>query len=281
MSDNELGKFLRARREAVTPAEAGLPVGPRRRTPGLRRSELATLAGISVEYLIRLEQGRDRSPSTHVRAALAQALRLSPEERERLWRLSDASEAVPLCRLAAPPASAARPTVLALLRGLEPAPAVVLNRLGDVLAATSAWERLAGPLGMLEGEPPNLVRYVFTDPRARDAFPDWDRVADSLAAGFRDACGPGDPYFEALAAELTAAGGAEFSGRLAGSAALARGSGVERWSHPEAGDLRLAYESLALPDPDGQRVLAYLPADEATSEALSRLTRTGLRVLTA
>ncbi|MBX6768536.1 MAG: helix-turn-helix domain-containing protein, partial [Actinomadura rubrobrunea] len=183
MSDNQLGAFLRSRREAVTPGDVGLPAGPRRRTPGLRRAELATLSGVSVDYLTRLEQGRDRHPSPQILAALADALRLSPDERVQLRDLAKAASGADiLCPGAVPPERQVRPTMRALLERLDSTPAVLLNRLGDVLAHTSSYERLAGPIGLLDGEPPNQARFVFADERARAAYPDWDRVADARVA---------------------------------------------------------------------------------------------------
>jgi transcriptional regulator with XRE-family HTH domain len=271
VADNELGAFLRARREALAPAEVGLPSGPRRRTPGLRRAELAMLAGVSVEYLTRLEQGRDRRPSGQVLAALADALRLGFDERIHLHRLVKAVGGGG-CVDGEPPARAVRPTVRALLDRLEPAPALVVNRLGDVLGWTVGYERLVGPVGLLEGRPPNLARFVFTDVRARGAYPDWDRVADQQAAGLRAAASLGDPHAAGLAEELAITAGAAFRARFESPAALPERTGVERWAHPAAGRLRLAYESLELPDADEQRLIVYLPADHATSAALHRLT---------
>ena len=128
--EGELGTFLRSRREAVTPAEVGLPDGPRRRTPGLRRAELATLAGVSVDYLIRIEQGRDTHPSPQVLAALAEALRLSEDDLNHLRQLAVISNGVELCPHARAAARAVRPTVRAVLERLEPAPAFVVNHLG-------------------------------------------------------------------------------------------------------------------------------------------------------
>ncbi|MEV5428726.1 helix-turn-helix domain-containing protein [Streptomyces sp. NPDC052701] len=272
MSDNELGTFLRTWREAVTPAEVGLPTGPRRRTPGLRRAELATLAGISVEYLTRLEQGRDRHPSAQVLGALADALNLSLRDRMLLRRLTkEADGGDPLICAAAPPLSrTARPTVLAVLDRLEPAPAVVLNWIGDVLAHTTGYERLAGPIGLLDAERPNLLRYLFTDERARRAYPDWDRVADDLVAQLRHEVPLRDPYVAELADELTVTAGAEFTDRFADLAVAPRRVGSQRIEHPEAGPLRLLHETLALPE-DGQRVVVHLPADDATATALDRL----------
>ncbi|GLW21762.1 transcriptional regulator [Microbispora amethystogenes] len=273
MSDNTLGEFLRAHREAVTPADVGLPGGGRRRTPGLRRSELAALAGISVEYLTRLEQGRDRHPSMPVLAALADALRLSADERLRLlnhYKAADgAGRLVGVCQR--PPAQSVRPTVRALLDRLEPAPALVINRLGDVLAHTDGYERLTGPIGLLDHRPANLLRYLFADPRARAAYPEWERVADErialLGLGLRQE----DPHVGHLVDELTLAVGAPFTDRLKAPSSPNR-TGVERLAHPQEGELRLSYETLGLSDDDSQLLIAYLPADDATAARLDRLT---------
>ncbi|MBG0829637.1 helix-turn-helix transcriptional regulator [Planomonospora sp. ID67723] len=273
MAGNELGVFLRSRREAVAPAAVGLPGGSRRRTPGLRRAELATLAGVSVEYLTRLEQGRDRRPSAEVLAALADALSLSAGERVHLHRLVKATTGG-ACQNVASPTRTVRPTVRALLDRLEPAPALVVNRLSEVLARTAGYDRLAGPLGLLEAGPPNLARFVFTDARARAAFPDWDRVADERAADLRAAASLGDLHAAVLAEELTAAVGASFGDRFTAAGALPGRTGVERWSHPLAGELSLAYESLEVPDTDEHRLIVYLPADEAASAALGLLNST-------
>ncbi|MFE7379257.1 helix-turn-helix domain-containing protein [Streptomyces zhihengii] len=284
MSDNELGLFLRVRREAVTPAEVGLPAGPRRRTPGLRRSELATLAGVSVEYVTRLEQGRDRRPSPQVLSALADALRLAPGERVHLHRLSKGAGGGFSCMGAAPPGRTIRPGVRALLERLEPAPAAVVNRLGELVAWTGGYEALAGPLGILDDDPPNLTRYVFTDPRARDAYPDWALVADEQVATLKQGPFRHDPHVERLADELTVTAGAAFTDRVRSVPGLPRPNGVVRVAHPEAGPLRLSYERLDLPADDDQFLLVHLPADEAASRALDRLAgrRPGaLRAVTA
>jgi transcriptional regulator with XRE-family HTH domain len=271
VSDNELGGYLRTRREAVTPAEVGLPGGGRRRTPGLRRAELATLAGISVEYLVRLEQGRDRHPSAQVLAALADVLGLSADERLHLHLLAKATGGAGqlLCPTAEAPARSVRPTVQALLGRLEPTPAFVVNRLGDVLAFTTGFARLAGPVGLLDAQPPSLARFVFTDARARAAYPDWDRVADEQAANLKLESALADPHVAGLVDELTVTAGAPFTDRLQAPPMPPRRSGVERWDHPEVGELRLAYEILTLPD--DQRLVVYLPADDATSATLDHL----------
>jgi transcriptional regulator with XRE-family HTH domain len=273
VSENDLGVFLRARREAVTPAAAGLPAGDRRRTPGLRRAELATLAGISVEYLTRLEQGRDHHPSAQVLAALADALGLSAEERFHLLLLAKAASGGGqlYCPHAVPPARSVRPTVRALLDRLEPTPAYVVNRLRDVLAHTTGFARLAGPLGLLDAQPPNLARYVFTDARARTAYPDWDHVADQQVAVLKFRAARAEPQLAALVDELTVTAGAPFTARWAANADVPKRTGVERLAHPDVGELRLSVEMLELPDADDQLLCVYLPADEAATAALDRL----------
>ncbi len=271
MIDGELGAFIRSRREATTPESVGLPSGPRRRTPGLRRAELATLAGVSVDYLIRIEQGRDTRPSAQVVAALADALHLGEDEMTHLRHLAMVGSGAELCPAERPPAIEVRPGVAALLAALEPTPAVVLNHLGDALAWTDGYDRVARPLGLLDGGPPNLLRYAFTDPRARTAFPDWDDVAADLAAELHaEQRAPGDAA-RTLADELTEVAGAAFSGPWADVALAARRSGVRALAHPDVGVLRLAYETLTLPDHDRQRLLTFLPADEATATGLDRL----------
>jgi transcriptional regulator with XRE-family HTH domain len=270
VTDNALGAFLRARREAISPAAVGLPTGSRRRTPGLRREELASLAGISVEYLTRLERGSDRRPSAQVVGALADALDLSPDERVHVHRMVKVGSGE-VCAQAQPPSRTVRPTVLALLDRLEPTPALVLAPHGDVLACTAGFRRLAAPIGLLDAEEPNLVRFVFGDTRARTAFPDWERVADERAAALRAAADLGDRTAAALADELSITEGTEFARRYPAGGVLPAWTGVEQWQHPKAGLLRLAFESLPLPGPEEQRLVAYLPADAATSAALDEL----------
>ncbi|TDC75137.1 helix-turn-helix domain-containing protein [Streptomyces hainanensis] len=268
--DNELGVFLRTRREAVTPAAVGLPTGPRRRTPGLRRAELATLAGVSVEYLTRLEQGRDRHPSPSVLAALAQVLGLTTRERVHLHRLTKAADPGFSC-VAGAPLNAVRPTVRALLARLEPSPALVLNRVGDVLAHTDGYRRLAEPIGLLDGDPPNHYRFVLADERARDVYPDWELVADDQVATLKQGPFRSDAHLAPLVDELTLTAGAGFTERVARVAGPPRSSAVRRLRHPEAGELRLAHETLDLSD-DDQRLVVLLPADDATAAALDGLT---------
>jgi transcriptional regulator with XRE-family HTH domain len=269
MTDNALGRFLRARREAISPTAVGLPTGDRRRTPGLRRGEVADRADISVEYLTRLERGSDRYPSGQVLASLADALELNTEERIHLYRLikaSSGSECQQSTSVQAP-----RPTVQALLTRLEPTPALVIDAASDVLAYTAGFRALAAPTGLLDEARPNLARYTFADARARTVFPAWPTIADERAAAVRAAADLGDMAAGALAVELSITAGTEFGTRFAATAALPTPTGVEQWTHPEAGELHLAYETLTLPGPEEHRLIVYLPANPLTETALDRL----------
>ncbi|TDD66874.1 helix-turn-helix domain-containing protein [Actinomadura darangshiensis] len=274
MSDNELGAFLRSRREAIRPSDVGLPPGTRRRTPGLRRAEVSTLAGVSVEYLARLEQGRDRRPSRQVLRALVDALRLSVDDQLQLRRLVKAARGMRL-PVVEPPRSDVRATVRMLLERLEPAPAVVVNRLTDVLAHTDGFARLMEPVGLLDQPSANLVRFALTDPRARTAYPDWATIADARVAALGLAANWPDPHLNRLVDELTALAGTAFTSRAHGLPPAPPRTGVEELRHPDAGELRLAVETLTLPDPDDQQLIVYLPADETTSTRLDDLLRTG------
>ena len=266
-----LGDFLRARRDSTGPGVVGLPAGARRRAPGLRRSELAALAGISVEYLVRIEQGRDRNPSVAVVNALADALRLDAAEREHLRYLTKITGG--MCVGArARPGREVRPGARRLLDGFEPGIAVISNRLGDLLACTRGFEVIARLAGLLDGDRPNLTRFVFTDPRARDAFPDWDRVADEQV--FALSCSPADDYSAAFRSSLSTQAGEPFTRRLNQHQMPAR-DGVLRWTLPGIGELRWDREILELPPADAQQLTVLLPADSATDEAVTRVLRAG------
>jgi transcriptional regulator with XRE-family HTH domain len=270
MNDNALGTFLRQRREALGPEQVGLPTGGRRRTPGLRRSEVATLAGMSVEYLTRLEQGRDRNPSNQVLAALADTLQLSSAELTLLLQLGTIAGGEEVCPAVQAPDQEVRPAVRRMLAGMEPTAAAVVDRTGTVLAHTTAWVRLFEDVGVLDDPPPNLARFVFSDPRARTAFPAWEVVADSLAAELGADNRRDDPAFDAFLTTLGDDGAAELTTRLAAGPTVARRTAVVRLVHPAVGELRLAYESMQVAESD-QRLVAHLPHDEASARAVDEL----------
>lgn len=262
-----LGDFLRAKRDSIQPESLGLPERGRRRSPGLRRSDLAARAGISVEYLTRIEQGRDRNPSVAVVNALADALSLDTAERDHLRYLAKITGGVCSVRTqSAPPSRTVRPSVLQALRLLEPGIAMVTNRLGDILAYTGGYESVTSGTGLLDADSPNLTRYVFTDPRARTFFADWDAVADEQA--FDLWLAPSVESSEWLTAELAPVAGPGFTRRLNRHVVPRRG--VLRLRHPSGHELRLLRETLELSS-DAQQLVVFLPADERTSKAVDQL----------
>jgi transcriptional regulator with XRE-family HTH domain len=274
----ELADFLRARREALHPADVGLPDTGRRRAPGLRREEVATLAGVSIDYLVRLEQGRDLHPSAGVLAALAKALRLDDDERLHLARLAAHTGQPELCPATPPLRSNVAPGVRQLLDSLDDTPAFVAGPANDLLAWNRAFQQLAGPLGMLDGAPPNLVRYVFTDPRARTVYLDWPSAADEQVRRLR-AAEPrwrDDEAFQHLLGEVRPL--PDFSSRWSAHAVAEKHRGVKRIRHPDVGELRVGYEVLLLPDDGEQRLITWLPADEADRTAFNTALAGGLPV---
>lgn len=185
-----LGELLRTRRERLSPAEIGLRAGPRRRTPGLRREEVAQRASLSVTYYTFLEQGRQVRPSHRVLDALADALRMSPAERRYLDVLANGAGVNPQ------PAERLDPKVPALVERLDPDPTYVKGRRWDVLAANTAARELFTDWA----ERCNLVRWMFTSDRARKVYVEWDVEARAMLGRFRLAAArhPGDPAFTAL-----------------------------------------------------------------------------------
>ncbi|MEV1021270.1 helix-turn-helix transcriptional regulator [Streptomyces sp. NPDC050264] len=195
----ELGAFLRSRRARITPAEAGLPSTGRRRTPGLRREELALLAGMSATWYTYLEQGRDIRASDQVLDALATALRLSPNERDHLFQLAGRAPAAD-----PPDAEPLAAEVAAVPLLLQPHPAYVIDGTYDVLSRNQAAEETFPRLVTDDGRRPNLVRWTFLEPLARDVVVDWEPEARGLLARVRTLAGEhaGDPRYARLVEEL-------------------------------------------------------------------------------
>ncbi|BCJ38334.1 hypothetical protein Athai_58370 [Actinocatenispora thailandica] len=263
-----MGDFVRAKRDSIRPADLGLPDQPRRRAPGLRRTELATRAGVSVEYLTRIEQGRDRNPSVAVLNAIADGLSLDAAERAHLRYLAKITGgACAAHQRPAPPPREVRATVLDTLRLLEPGVALVTNRLGDVLAHTSGFALLMDGTGLLDLPEPNLTRYVFLDPAARTVFADWGQVADEQA--FDLWLGPSAGTAEWFRAELAPLAGAEFTRRA--NRQLPPPSTPLRINHPSGTELRWHREVLELSSADAQQLVVLLPADGETAAAFERL----------
>lgn len=265
-----LAEHLRARREHLQPADVGIPDRGRRRTPGLRREEVATLAGISVDYLVRLEQGRDTNPSASVLRALADALQMPESERNQVWMLAHAESNPELCpsRDAVLPLEV-RHEVRTMLDHLHGVAAYVVDPAEHVLAANDEWRRLVEPLGMLDGEPPNLARHLFLHPTAPQLWPDWDQVAGQQVVRLRlaEPRWGDDEVFQALLEDLSAS--AEFRQRWSTLPPGELKHGEVRLDHPEVGRLRLAYETLETSGDHGQRLVTWVPADELSADRLA------------
>jgi transcriptional regulator with XRE-family HTH domain len=256
----------------------GLPDSGRRRTPGLRREEVATLAGVSIDYLVRLEQGRDTHPSASVLSALASALRLSDEERVHLAKLGAQSSNPGLCPSTTALVQDVAPTLRTLLDQLDPAPAFIAGPSSDVLAWNRSWEQLVTPLGLLDEPVPNLARHVFLHPDAHSIYPDWASVADAQVSRLRVAtarCGD-DEGFRALLADLE--GLPEFDRRWSAHVVGEEARGVRRLVHPEVGELRLAFEVLLLPQDGARHLVTWLPGDDVTAARLAQAIDGGVPV---
>jgi len=253
---NELGDFLRARRARIQPGDVSLPTGSgARRTPGLRREEVAALAGLSIDYYIRLEQGRESNPSGPILDGLARALRLNQEEHAHLYALANHAAG----RTARPVSRASRvvrPGIRQLLETVRPCPAYVLTRTSDLLAANP--EALALYAGLADWPPGrrNTIRYTFLHPAARELFADWEHAAETTAAHLRSlAAGtPDDPDVSALTAELLDAS-PDFARLWQRHNVRQRRAEAKRFRHPQVGELTLTNEALYLPD--GQRISIY------------------------
>ncbi|MGV9677917.1 helix-turn-helix transcriptional regulator [Nocardia sp. NPDC003482] len=253
----ELGRFLRARRERVGPREVGLPVAGVRRTPGLRREELATLAGVSVDYYVRLERGKETNPSAAVVYRLAEALRLSEAETDHLLTLAAHNAGVRPVRR--PAARTVRPTALLLLESVRPHPAFVVNHINDMLAANPGGLALYPGITDYPPERRNLIRYHFLHPAARELWVDWETLVAGSVAHLRAMAGtdPDDPELAALVGELCCKS-PEFARMWNRYDVRPRGTGTKVYNHPTVGRMRLEFENLPLIDSDGQRLVVYL-----------------------
>lgn len=255
----ELGRFLRARREGVRPQDVGLPRGPgARRTPGLRREEIATLAGVSIDYYTRLERGKETRPGPAVVDAVGRALRLDDEELNYLRALAvQAARRPPEPRK--PPTRTVRATARRLLEALRPHPAYVVSRTYDMLAANPGGARIHPGLFDWPARQRNTIAYTFLHPAARELWPDWEQKARGCVAQLRAVAGsdPDAPDLAALVGELLVKS-PDF-GRLWGRYEVRRaGAGDRVIRHPLVGTLTLAHETLDLNRADGQRLIVYL-----------------------
>ncbi|PWR06302.1 transcriptional regulator [Micromonospora acroterricola] len=264
---DELAAFLRSRRARLRPAEVGLPDGVRRRTPGLRRQEVAQLAGMSVDYYIRIEQGRGPHPSRQVLSALARALLLSRDEREYLFRV--AGESPPP---AAGPSRELTPGLRYLIDAMTETPAYLVDAAYDVLA----WNRLAtyfvGDLASVPATDRNMIRWMFRRP-AEDSHwtdPDLIRFVRTSVADLRAAYGryPGDRAVQQLVTELLGTS-PRFAQLWAEHDVAERRPIVKRVPHPELGPLEFECRVLHVPETD-QKMIAYVPEPGSPTQAVFR-----------
>ncbi|MFE0464031.1 helix-turn-helix transcriptional regulator [Kitasatospora sp. NPDC058965] len=249
----QLGDFLRSRRERLTPDEVGLPRTGRRRTPGLRREELALLAGISATWYTYLEQGRQIRASEQVLAALATALRLDRYEREHLLQLAGHARAAQTAGRELLTAEAAAVPLL-----LQPNPAYIIDGAYDVLSHNRATAELFPNLVTGADRPANFVRWVFLEPAAREVLVDWDDEARGLLARFRAQAErhPGEPRFAALVDELTE-GSPQARAWWPQYDVQARHSGRKRLRHPQRGAADYTYTAFHLADQPDLTLVVY------------------------
>ncbi len=248
---SNLGEYLKVRRERLRPEDVGLPHGDRRRVPGLRREEVALLAGISVEYYLRLEQGRDQHPSDQVLESLARALHLDTDAETYLKNLTTPTK--PVRRRASRPEQVGT-GVQSLIDSWPTTPAMVQGRYLTTLAANS----MAVALSPYFAPGLNSFRAAFLEPEMREFYRDWDEMTAKAVAYLRSVIVPAidDPRIVELVGELSLHSD-RFRTLWAKQDVRQKTSGLTRFNHPQVGNLDLHYEKLALPGAPGQMLITY------------------------
>ncbi|WP_433543945.1 helix-turn-helix transcriptional regulator (plasmid) [Streptomyces sp. CA-294286] len=293
-SASELGAFLKSRRARVSPAAAGHAGTGRRRVAGLRREEVADLAGVSVVYYTRLEQGRARNPSDSVLDALVRVLCLDPTERAHLYDLArcTAPRASPLAAAHRPGDAGGRPDragsgdcaadaddeppvredLHRLLAAVGAVPAYLLGPAMDVLAANGLARALVGGLDVPPPGRPNLARHVFLDASARDLYPRWGEVAGQTVGFLRFSAGrrPGDARLGRVVTELSRRS-PEFRELWAAQEVTEKSYGTKGFRHPLVGDFDLGYQTLSLPGTEGRSLVVFTAPDARADSALRLL----------
>jgi transcriptional regulator with XRE-family HTH domain len=271
----EVREFLMSRRAKITPEQAGIPGGLKRRVPGLRRTEVALLAGVSVEYYSKLERGTIAGASSSVLDAVARALQLDDTERAHLFDLARAADGIPTSgRARRRPArqSASRPSLHWALEAITDGIAFVRNQQQDLLAMNALGRAFYSPVIGDGGRTPNLARFQFLDPASREFYPDWDVFAQMCVAIMRAEAGrdPHDRGLQNLVGELSTR--SETFRRLWGAHDVrSHGSGTKRFVHPEVGELVLAYEELAVTAEPGLVLMIYTAEPGSPSAEKLRL----------
>ncbi len=271
MTHADLGDFLRRCRTDTAPDQAGVPAGgtlATRRVRGLRREEVAQLAGVSVDYYTRLEQGRHSSPSEAVLEALSRVFGLDQAGRAHLADLAHP----PRHRDTTPPAQRVRPAMQQMIASMTGHPAFVIGRRTDVLYANTLAKALLTDWTTLPPKHRNYTRWVFLDPAARAAYPDWPAVAADVVGTLRLYAGryPDDPRLSELVGELTIKS-PEFRTWWNGRAVHERTHGTKRMLHPAVGPITIRYEALTLPGDEDQTLFIYTTDPGSPSDDNLRL----------
>jgi transcriptional regulator with XRE-family HTH domain len=269
----DIRDFLMTRRARITPEQVGLPPGQRRRVPGLRREEVAQLAGVSIEYYTQIERGNVAGVSDGILHSVARALRLNEAEGTHLFDLVRAATNKAGRTLPARRAVRALPDgVQALLDSMVTAPAIVLNGHLDIVAANALGRALYGPLFDRATATPNLARFIFFDAAAERVFPDWDGAADDAVSLLRAeaARSPDSPVVTGLVGEL-ATRSEEFRTRWAAHNVKAHRHGVKRFQHADVGELSLTYNVFDVTGVGGLSLIGYTAEPQSRSEEALRL----------
>jgi len=271
----EVREFLMSRRAKVTPGDVGIPAGPNRRVRGLRRTEVAMLAGVSVEYYSKLERGAIAGASSSVLDAISRALRLDDTERTHLLDLARAADGIPASgrtRRRATKRSASRPSLAWALDAITDGIAFVRNPRQDLLATNALGRVFYAPVIGDGGRTPNLARFQFLDPASRDFYPEWDLFAQMCVVIMRAEAGrdPHDRGLQDLVGELSTQ--SDTFRRLWGAHDVrTHGTGTKRFVHPEVGELVLAYEELAITAEPGLILMVYTAEPGSASAERLRL----------
>ncbi|HEV7973410.1 helix-turn-helix transcriptional regulator [Amycolatopsis sp.] len=261
---HELAAFLRSRRERITPEQVGLPFAGRRRTPGLRREEVAQLAGVGVTWYTWLEQGRDINASEQVLDAISRTLRLDPYEHSHLFTLAGAPE---------PPAEkecrSISPSIHVMMRQLEPFPAMVRNARCDILAYNRGYDWLMGDVDAIPFEERNSLLQCLTNPEWRKRLPDFDTNAPRMVAGFRAAMAEhvAEPAWKCLVKRLRKESPV-FERLWNQHEVTSERIRTKRFEHPDVGLLRFDFAYLYFGPRSEISLAAYTPADEETASKL-------------
>lgn len=270
---SEVREFLTTRRARLEPRDVGLPAGANRRVPGLRRSEVAMLAGVSIEYYSRLERGDLAGASESVLDAIASALRLDDAERGHLFDLARAANESPLVRPRRRTAARISPVAQRMLDAVTEAPAFLSNGRGDLLATNRLARAFYAPAYLASGSPPNFGRFQFLDPeRSRAFYADWDAAADITVANLRTEAGR-DPHsreLQDLVGELSTRS-EEFRRRWGAHDVRRHSTGVKSFHHPVVGDLTLTYQVAELVGEPGLSLTIYTAEPGSASESNLRL----------